>query len=175
MSCKRRAARPKPVIARALNAKGKRNHIGNPWSYQTVRAVLENEKYLGHSIYGKDSKLLGGKQVANHKSLWVRKDHAWGPIVTQEVFDAAQRSRRAQITHMSDDEVIERIWAIYEREGTISAPMITAEPGLLSAQSCARCLRNLLGLKPWPIQAPPSRRRPMNALTEIVQTEQRDA
>lgn len=125
-------------IARALNAKGKRNHIGNPWTYQTVRAVLENEKYLGHSIYGKDSKILGGKQVANPKSLWVRKDHAWKPIVTQDVFDAAQRSRKAQIAHMSDDEVIERIRAIYEREGTISAPMITAEPGLLSAQSCAR-------------------------------------
>lgn len=125
-------------IARALNAKGKLNHVGRPWTYQTVRDVIENEKYIGTSVYGKDSKLLGGRQVANPESMWIRKEGAYKPIIPPEVFEAAQRSRRAQVARMSDDEVIERIRGIYRREGVLSAPLITAEPGLPSAHACAR-------------------------------------
>lgn len=133
-------------IARALNAKGIPNHIGNAWTYQTVRGVLENEKYLGNSVYGRDSKRLGGRQIANPESLWVRKDGAYKPIVTPDVFQAAQRSRQAQTARMSTEEMVERAKAILDREGAITASLIEAEPGCPSVPAYARRFGSLNAL-----------------------------
>jgi DNA invertase Pin-like site-specific DNA recombinase len=141
-------------IARALNAKGTLNHLGHRWTYQTVRTVIESEKYVGTAVYGKDSKLLGGKQVANPESMWVRKRDAYRSIVTQDVFDAAQRSRKDQLARMPTNEMLRRARAICRRLGTISSTLIAREPGCPSVPAYTRRfgslneLYKILGFEP---------------------------
>ncbi|WML43110.1 recombinase family protein [Neobacillus sp. PS3-40] len=65
------------------------------WSPSTITAIIKNEVYLGHIIWGKIKHTKrGGKYIKKKvpSDKWHIKQNAHEPIVSQELFDAANRA-----------------------------------------------------------------------------------
>lgn len=65
------------------------------WSPSTVTAIIKNEVYLGHIIWGKITYTKRGGDYKRKKmppEQWIRKDHAHEPLVSQELFNAANQA-----------------------------------------------------------------------------------
>lgn len=65
---------------------------GSAWSDNTVKVVLQNEVYLGHSIKmrHRSASYKRKKLVRKPENEWVRVENTHDPIITKEVWDAAQ-------------------------------------------------------------------------------------
>lgn len=62
------------------------------WSVSTVSAIIKNEVYLGHLIWGKVKYMKrNGKQIRRKvpKDKWIIHENSHEPLVTQEVFEEA--------------------------------------------------------------------------------------
>jgi len=63
------------------------------WNYVTVKRILRNEVYLGHTILGRTKKvsLKSKKKVNLDKQEWIITRNTHEPLVLQEQFDLAQQ------------------------------------------------------------------------------------
>lgn len=63
------------------------------WNYVTVKRIIRNEVYLGHTLLGRTKKvsLKAKKKVAVDKSDWIVTRDTHEPLVSQETFDLAQQ------------------------------------------------------------------------------------
>ena len=108
-----------PIVAE-LNRRGIMTDLGRPWTRGTVHEVLTNEKYIGHNIYNRRSFKLKRRHVVNPPDLWIRKDHAFDPIVPPDLFYMAQGIVRARTRRYSDQELLDRLRALYQAKGFLS-------------------------------------------------------
>ena len=62
------------------------------WNYTTVKRILKNPVYLGHTLLGKSKKvsIKSKKKLNVPKEQWAVTENTHEPIVMQEVFDLAQ-------------------------------------------------------------------------------------
>lgn len=62
------------------------------WNYTTVKRILKNPVYLGHTLLGKSRKVSvkSKKKLNVPKNQWAVTENTHEPIITQEVFDLAQ-------------------------------------------------------------------------------------
>lgn len=62
------------------------------WNYTTVKRILKNQVYLGHTLLGKSRKVSvkSKKKLNVPKDQWAVTENTHEPIITQEVFDLAQ-------------------------------------------------------------------------------------
>ena len=62
------------------------------WNYTTVKRILKNPVYLGHTLLGKSKKVSvkSKKKLNVPKEQWAVTENTHEPIVTQEVYDLAQ-------------------------------------------------------------------------------------
>lgn len=62
------------------------------WNFTTVKRILKNEVYLGHTVLGKSKKvsIKSSKKVSIDKEDWAVTKNTHEPLVTQEVYDRAQ-------------------------------------------------------------------------------------
>ena len=69
----------------------------NIWQRQTIKAITENEVYLGHKIYGKiQTSLYEGKQKSRvPRSEWTIIENNHEPIIDQATFDIIRNRRLA--------------------------------------------------------------------------------
>jgi DNA invertase Pin-like site-specific DNA recombinase len=134
------------AMARELNQRGEFNSIGRPWTCMTVASVLRSEKYIGHYVYGRQQKRLGAKATDVPSDQWVRCNKALRPIVSQALFDAAQAAHAKRFEKLPDDVIVERARRLLTREGSISGPLINADPSLPESHACARRFGGLMGL-----------------------------
>lgn len=98
-----------PKIARALNeagimpprthyfdAKGKANpyeKTNGKWNDRSVRLILENEAYLGHTVQHKGERrsYKDHTVVAVPSDEWIRVEGTHAPIITKELWDECRR------------------------------------------------------------------------------------
>lgn len=115
-------------IAAELNAERIPNARGNPWSMLTVSNILKNEAYIGNIVYNRRSMKLGQKQVRNPPDMWVRRDHAFKPIISPTLFSKAQKVLIdfAYGRERSDQEILDRLDALYRRKGRLSMRIVAA-------------------------------------------------
>jgi DNA invertase Pin-like site-specific DNA recombinase len=121
-------------IANMLNDEGVESP-GKRWYHQIVRTILTNEKYIGNNVVNRHTSKLKSTERLTDPSTWIRVSGAFQPIVTQQMFAAAQRVRSFKAERMTDDEVVSRLRKLYEREGILTSTLINDEPGLPSAPS----------------------------------------
>jgi DNA invertase Pin-like site-specific DNA recombinase len=115
-------------IANELNAARIPNARGNLWSMLTVSNVLKNEAYIGNMVYNRRSQKLGQKQVRNPPDMWVRRDHAFKAIISPSLFAKAQKVQ-TELSHgreQSDEEILDRLRALYRRNGRLSMGIMAA-------------------------------------------------
>ncbi len=67
-------------------------HASDEWNRVTVKRILQNKVYLGHTILGKTKKasLKSKVKLPVPKEEWYVTENTHEPLVTQEVFDLAQ-------------------------------------------------------------------------------------
>lgn len=112
-------------IAAMLNAAGALGEAGKPWTKNTVRSVLTNEKYAGHAVYNRKSSKLKRRTVKNPPEMWIRKDGAFPALVCNETFASAQAERRERRRRYSDGELLDILREVYAEHGKISAQLIS--------------------------------------------------
>src|SRR6185312_14884282 len=115
-------------IAAELNAEHIPNARGKPWSMLTVSNILKNEAYVGHIVYNRRSMKLGQKQVRNPPDMWIRRDHAFKPIIPPALFARAQEVL-SELQHgrtRSDEELLERLAALWRKKGHLSMEIMIA-------------------------------------------------
>lgn len=71
--------------------------VADEWNYVTVKRILRNEVYLGHTLLGRTRKVsLKAKRVMTvDKSDWLITTNTHEPLVSEEVFNAVQRNLKA--------------------------------------------------------------------------------
>ena len=124
-------------IAALLNAQGVKNYFGRPWSRGTVCEVLTNEKYSGNNVYNRTSGKMKSRAKPNPESEWVRKDHAFEPVVDIERFHAVQGIYRERSKKITDEELMQGLRDLYAQQGYLSA-LIIDEADFLPPSSLIR-------------------------------------
>lgn len=64
--------------------------------------------------------------------MWIRKEHAFEPIVPSDIFYTAQGIMRARARRYSDSELIDRLRALYKSRGYLSGLVIDETEGMPS-------------------------------------------
>jgi hypothetical protein len=124
-------------IATQLNAEGVENHFGRLWTRGTVCEVLTNEKYVGNNLFNRTSGKMKSRAKPNPESEWVRKDHAFEPVVDMERFCTVQEIYRERNKKTTDDELLQGLRDLYARQGRLSA-LIIDEADFLPPSSLIR-------------------------------------
>ena len=62
------------------------------WNYTTVKRILKNQVYLGHTLLGKSRKasVKSKKKLTVPREQWAITENTHEPLVSQELFDLAQ-------------------------------------------------------------------------------------
>lgn len=111
-------------IARILNEGRVPSANGTRWSSQQIRQILMAERYLGTYVYNKRSSKLGAAYVYNAERDWVRRDNGFEPLVTLEMFRAAQSKKRAGRADYTDDELLGHLRRLLTEHGFLTTRLI---------------------------------------------------
>ena len=117
-------------IANRLNSMRVTTDYNRKWTYNTVKQVLTNEKYIGNNVYNRQSFKLKQHHVFNPPSMWIRKDSAFEGIVPLETFMAAQQLITERSTKLSDEEILQHLQDLYHECGTLTGLLINEDPNL---------------------------------------------
>ncbi len=120
-------------IAGRLNAMNVKTDLGREWTRATVQEILTNEKYIGNNVYNRISFKLKKTRVANPREMWIKKEAAFEPIVQPDLFYTAQGIIRERNRRYTDEELIERLRALYENRGLLSGLIIDETENMPSA------------------------------------------
>jgi hypothetical protein len=85
---------------------------------------LSNPKYAGGNVYNRRSFKLKRKRVNNPPEMWIRRDHAFMPLVTVAQFNEALTLIQSRSIHLSNEQLLERLKALLTRVGTLSGVLI---------------------------------------------------
>lgn len=122
-------------IAKRLNKEGVTTDLDRPWTSNTVRTVLTNEKYIGNNVYNRSSFKLKKRYVDNPPEIWVRKEGAFEGIVPLEIFLAAQEIVTARSTRLTDEELLDHLKRLYADAGQLSRVLINQNRDMPSSWS----------------------------------------
>jgi DNA invertase Pin-like site-specific DNA recombinase len=111
-------------IAAWLNGRGLVTDLGRPWTRGTVHQILTNPKYGGANVYNRRSFKLKRKRVVNPPEMWIRCDDAFTPIVPVEQFKQALAIIESRHTHLTDEQLLERLRSLLARIGEVSGVTI---------------------------------------------------
>ena len=120
-------------IACLLNKRGLTTDFGRPWTRGTVHQVLTNQKYVGSNVYNRVSFKLKKKRVVNPPDMWIRNDGAFEPIVPQDLFYMAQGIIRERGRRLTNEELLDQLRKLFEREGWLSGLLIDETDGMASS------------------------------------------
>lgn len=120
-------------IATLLNQRGISTDLGRPWTRGTVHQVLTNEKYIGNNVYNRVSFKLKKKRVVNPPDMWIRADGVFQPLIPPADFAAAQEIIRERSRRYSNDELLNHLRTLLEREGRLSGLLIDESEGMASS------------------------------------------
>jgi DNA invertase Pin-like site-specific DNA recombinase len=112
-------------IADDLNRGAILSERGGKWSRALVHQILTNEKYIGNNIFNRVSFKLKKKRVKNTPEMWVRKDEAFDPIVDPADFYTAQGMLLERHRRVSNEDLLAKLRALYERVGRLSGMIIS--------------------------------------------------
>jgi DNA invertase Pin-like site-specific DNA recombinase len=127
-------------IAKELNDRGLKNHLGNKWKAHNIRHILQSEKYIGNLVWNRKSFKLRKTVVRNKPDTWMRTEGAVEAIIERSVFDAAQaifrdrvhRTPKGRPRWLSDEEMLKRLSRVLQEHGKLSRRIIDHSPNLPS-------------------------------------------
>jgi DNA invertase Pin-like site-specific DNA recombinase len=131
-------------IATILNRRGIKTDLGREWTSATVHQLLTNEKYIGNNIYNRYSCKLKEKHVKNPPEEWVRRDGAFEAIIESRYFYAAQDIIRERSRKLTNDDLLEKLKTLYQRQGWLSGIVIDEAEDMPSSSVYSQRFGSLL-------------------------------
>ena len=114
-------------IAGHLNAKGLPSPGGVRWSESSVRHILTNQQYTGAVVYNRTTQRLKTKRRTNPREEWIITPDAYEPIVSNELFEAAQAVFDGRKRRSTREQMILRLQALYDKYNLITSRLIRFE------------------------------------------------
>lgn len=111
-------------IAQFLNNRGILSDLGRRWTRGSIHQILVNEKYIGNNVWGRTAFKLKQRHEEVPQEDWVRADNVFEPIVDQHTFDQARVIIQTRSQKLSDDEMLELLRSIYEKNGRLTGLII---------------------------------------------------
>jgi hypothetical protein len=121
------------AIADELNADGILTDQQRPWTRATVHQVLTNEKYIGNNVYNRTSFKLKQRHVHNSPDKWIRKEAAFEPVVSSELFIKAREIIAERSQRLDDETMLKLLRSLYERSGILSGMLIDEQEDMPSS------------------------------------------
>jgi hypothetical protein len=106
-----------------------------PGPGSTVHQILTNEKYIGNNVYNRISFKLKKHRVVNVPQMWIKKESAFDAIVPSEAFYTVQGMIRARTHRYTNEELIEKLRALYQSRGLLSGMIIDETEGMPSTSA----------------------------------------
>ena len=77
---------------------------GDFWAGQTVKSILRNEVYLGHTVQNKTGNVSYKihKQIPKPVEEWIRVENTHEPLITPEVWDIVREMDERNVKYRSD-------------------------------------------------------------------------
>jgi DNA invertase Pin-like site-specific DNA recombinase len=126
-------------IARELNRSLVKTRMGKEWTSEDVRCLIMNPKYMGDYVWGRTSKKLHAPRILNDPEQWVIRKGALAPTVSPRQFTVAQSRLRLQRPRYTDQQLLNILRALWEKEGTLSMRKINqSRPGPSAAMYTTR-------------------------------------
>ena len=122
-----------PEIADILNRRGVRTDFGRSWTRGTVHQILMNEKYVGNNLYNRVSFKLKKKRVVNPPDMWIRSTGVFEPLVPVDLFAKAQVIIQERSRRLTNEELLDQLRKLLEREGQLSGLLIDETAGMASS------------------------------------------
>lgn len=120
-------------IAALLNQRGILTDLNRPWTRATVHQILTNEKYIGNNVFNRVSYKLKMRRVINEPEMWVRKEGVFEAVVDAADFFTVQGIIRERSRRMSDEEMLNRLKQLHERQGWLSGFVINEADNMPSS------------------------------------------
>lgn len=112
-------------VARKLTADPQVNAAWGDWSARRVRYILDNQAYIGNLIGGRYDRQVGVKFGGDRpRADWIVVGNGIPPIVTAEVFDAAQRKRQRNRTPVAFKTALADLRRIGAEHGYLSQGLV---------------------------------------------------
>lgn len=131
-------------IADDLNRRGILTDFDRPWTRGTVHQILTNEKYIGTNVFNRRSFKLKEKRINNPEGEWIRKENAFEAIVEPRYFYRAQGIIHERNRKFSNEEMLERLQYLYQRQGWLSGILIDETDDMPSSSVYASRFDSLL-------------------------------
>jgi DNA invertase Pin-like site-specific DNA recombinase len=114
------------TIMRKLNERGVLNARGCRWSFNGVRQMLDDERYIGTSIFARTTQAIGRRRGARTPEREVRVEHAFAALVSPELFERAQLAREERNRRMTSEQMLDAMRALWQQDGKISSRRLNA-------------------------------------------------
>lgn len=111
-------------LAKMLNERGIKTDLGRDWTRGTVHEVLTNEKYIGNNVFNRISFKLKKKRVINPPEMWIRANAAFEAVISGELFAKAQDVIRERSRKYTNEELLNQLRTLLQREGRLSGLLI---------------------------------------------------
>ena len=115
-------------IADHLNSEGVFNDYKRPWTRDTIRQILTNEKYIGNNVFNRTSFKLKKRRTRNSHDKWIRAEAVFEAIVPQHLFLEAQELIKSRTIRHTDDELLSQLEEVYKEHGYLSGLVIDQSP-----------------------------------------------
>ncbi len=112
------------LIAEELNRRGILSDFDSAWTRASIHQILINEKYIGTNVFNRRSFKLKAQRINNPRDEWVRKEKAFEAIVETSYFYKAQSIIRERNRKYSDEEMLDKLRSLHEKQGWLSGLMI---------------------------------------------------
>jgi DNA invertase Pin-like site-specific DNA recombinase len=121
------------VIAARFNREGIPYLRGGTWKADTLRLLLQNVNYVGMQVWGRTTALLSTPAKRLPVQKWHVRANAFKPIIPKELFLRAQQTFADVTCRLTDEQMLERLKLVLEREGRLTSTVIDKSrlcPGL---------------------------------------------
>lgn len=108
------------TIMRKLNARGVINAHGCSWSFNGVREMLDDERYVGTSIFARTTRAIGRVRGALTPEREVRVEQAFPALVSPELFKRAKAVREERNRKMTDEQMLDAMRDLWKHDGKIT-------------------------------------------------------
>jgi DNA invertase Pin-like site-specific DNA recombinase len=119
-------------IATDLNRRGIGTDAGHTWTRAVVRDIVTNPKYIGANVFNRKSFRLQKSHVTNPPEMWVRRDNAFIPIVSLELFTRAQHAVAVRNHYYSNAELLDHLRRLLTLSGKLTGTLIDGAWGMPS-------------------------------------------
>lgn len=102
------------------------------WSDMTVKAILRNEVYIGHTVQNKTGNVSYKvhKQVGKPQSEWIRVEDTHEPLISREVWDLVRTIEQGQRRNRTAIIIVTVLRRYHYQETNLCLPLSVPTPSL---------------------------------------------